>query len=254
MGRCPVMSFVTETPVKERAWSAGASALIVALVGWGLVSGLRVSPFVQVQRALSLIDIATPPPAKPQPKPKVEHRVAEAAKGKPAPANLRNKATPIVAPPPPPIPAPPPVITAPKPNIGTAPQTGASDRAGPGEGAGGEGNGNGGGGDGGDGDIPPRQTKGHLSFSDLPADLRSGFSGGTVGVRYSVETDGHVGDCRVTRSSGKRELDQLTCQLIQQRFRFKPSRDGDNGEPVRSWIVENHSWDIDRDGYDEPSR
>ena len=62
------MSFVSETPVKERAWSAGGAALIVALVGWGLLSGLRVSPFVPIQRALALIDIAPPPPP-PKPKP-----------------------------------------------------------------------------------------------------------------------------------------------------------------------------------------
>jgi protein TonB len=248
------MSFVTETPVKERAWSAGGAALVVALVGYGLITGLRVSPFARVEQALAMVDIATPPPPKPKPQPKVEHRVAKAAKGKPSPANLRNKATPIVTPPLPPILPPPPVITAPKPNIGMAAQTGASDRAGPGQGAGGQGDGNGGGGDGGDGDIPPRQIKGNLKFSDLPDDLRTGFAGGTVGVRYSVETDGRVGECKITRSSGRAELDRLTCQLIQQRFRFKPSRDGDDRKPIRSWIVENHSWEIDRDGYDEPSR
>jgi protein TonB len=250
------MSFVSQTPVRERLWSAGGAAVIVALVGVGLVSGLRVSPFTRVQQALALVDIATPPPPpRPRPETKVVPKIAERAKGKPSPPNLRNRATPIVAPPPPPVTVPPPVMTAPAPNIGMAAQTGASDRAGPGQGAGGEGSGYGGGGDGGDGDdVPPRQTRGRLSFADLPANLRQGFSGGTVGVRYSVETDGRVGQCLVTHSSGRAELDRLTCQLIQQRFRFKPSRDGEDGAPVRSWIVENHSWDIDRDGYDQPPR
>jgi len=244
---------VLQTPLKDRLWAGAGAGVIVALVGYGLIAGLSVSPLVRVEQALATIDIAAPPP-RPKPEVKVVPRVAKAAKGKPSPPNLRNKATPIVAPPPPPVMAPPPVIAAPAPNIGMAAQTGASDRAGPGQGAGGQGNGYGGGGEGGDGDgdIPPRQIRGSLKFSDLPADLRQGFSGGTVGVRYSVETDGHVGECRITRSSGKAELDQLTCQLIQQRFRFKPSRSGDDGAPVRSWIVENHSWEIDRDGDDSP--
>ena len=250
------MSFVTQTPVKERAWSAGGAALIVTLVGWGLVSGLRVSPFVQVQRALALIDIAAPPPPpKPKPPPKPEQRMARPAKDTPSPANLRNKATPIVAPPPPPVPIPPPVIAAPRPNVGMAPQTGASDRAGPGEGAGGEGNGYGGGGDGDGGDTPPRAVQDRMKIAWLPPDVRHMVDEtmAIVRVRYSVEIDGRIGTCQVTGSSGKPDLDVATCAAIQQRFRYKPARDPD-GHPFRAFIVDSVGWQMDRDGYDGPTR
>ncbi len=129
---------------------------------------------------------------------------------------------------------------------------GASDRPGPGEGAGGQGNGAGGGGYGdGDGDVPPRLIKGRLKFSDLPPDLRDGGIAGTVSVRYDVDISGRVGDCIITASSGSAELDKLTCQLIQRRFRFDPSRDPE-GQPVRSTIEENHRWEIDRRGFPPP--
>ena len=249
------MSFVTETPVKERAWSAGGAALIVALVGYGLVSGLRVSPFAQVQRALALIEIAAPPPP-PKPKEEVVHRFAEKAKGKPSPANLRNKATPVVAPPPPvKLPAPP-VIVAPKPNVGMAPQTGASDHAGPGEGAGGQGNGNGGGGNGGDGDdIAPEPVRDQLKMSWLPPEVRPTITStmAVVHVRYRIETDGRISACKVTRSSGNRPLDAATCAAIQQHFKYRPARDSD-GTPFAVDMDNTEGWQIDRDGYDEPPR
>ena len=62
-----------------------------------------------------------------------------------------------------------------------------------------------------------------------------------MSVRYRVGTDGRASDCVATRSSGSRALDDLTCRLIEQRFRFAPSRDR-TGRAVRSIIVEDHSW------------
>jgi protein TonB len=44
-------------------------------------------------------------------------------------------------------------------------------------------------------------------------------------------------------TSGLPELDQIACRLIEQRFRYKPARDR-AGRPVRSTIVETHSWFI----------
>ena len=123
---------------------------------------------------------------------------------------------------------------------------GASDLRGEGEGAGGNGNGTGGGGWGA-GDTPPRQIKGRLTFSDLPNALRELGTGGTVAVRYDVNASGGVSGCIVTASSGNAELDRATCQLIQQRFRFKPARDG-NDRPVAATIEERHIWEIEEPG------
>lgn len=234
--------------------AASIAALIVMLAGYALIVGLSVDVRSVRDRALSLIDLHAPPPPSP-PKQHVEKAHSKAAKQAPSPRNLKNEATKVVVPPPiVPLQAPPPIIAAPRAGIGMASSNGASNRAGPGQGAGGEGNGLGGGGEGdGDGDdTPPRQIKGRLKFSDLPADLRATATDLSVGVRYQVYEDGTVGECKVTKSSGSAELDQRTCQLIEQRFRFKPGRDS-KGEPFVATYVETHSWAVDR-SEDPPSK
>jgi protein TonB len=234
---------------QERIPAAIASLATVAAVGWVMLAGLNVSQVMRAVEPLISVDFANPPPKPPTPpreKPKPVKR--SAARHKASPRNLRNQATAIVAPPIPfVIKPPPPVIAAPKPGPGLAANNGASDRAGPGQGAGGVGDGRGGGGDGGDGDgdVPPEQVGGHLSFNDIPRGIVQAGRGGTVGVRYYVNPDGRVSGCSVTATSGIAELDTVTCRLIEQRFRFRPSRDGD-GHPVRSVIVESHRWSIDR--------
>lgn len=225
------------------------TAIIVGLLGYLLFVGMTVDIRGQADRAIALLDLRVPPPPPiHKPKPVVQPKLGHAP-SKPSPRNLRNKATPIVAPPPLVIlPSPSPVIVALKPGTGMAQSNGASNRAGPGEGAGGQGNGLGSGGHGdgdGGGDTPPRQIKGRLKYSDLPPDLRDSGRQFSVSVRYEVEIDGGVGSCTVERSSGAAELDALACQLILQRFRFRPSRDAD-GHAVASTIEENHSWELDR--------
>lgn len=183
-------------------------------------------------------------------------RMTDAAKGKPSPPNLRNKAAPVVAPPPVVrLPPPPPIAVAQVPNTGAAAQTGASDRAGSGQGAGGAGNGNGGGGEGGDGDIAPEPIRDRLKIAWLPPEVRQTINGTmqVVGVRYSIELDGRIGSCQVTRSSGNRLLDEATCSAIQQHFRYKPARDAD-GQPFVATMVNTEGWQIDRDGADAPPR
>ncbi|WP_315761557.1 energy transducer TonB [Sphingomonas sp. Y38-1Y] len=146
---------------------------------------------------------------------------------------------------------PPPIVVAEKPGPGVQATSGAADVPGPGTGAGGVGNGFGAGGSGdGEGggwedETPPIQIRGDISRADYPAHLADNGIGGTVGVRYRVDPDGRARDCRVTRSSGVRELDTLTCDYIQRRFRFRPSRDG-RGRPVSAEIVENHEWVAER--------
>jgi len=85
-----------------------------------------------------------------------------------------------------------------------------------------------------------------MTNSDYPDDGAETGIRGRVFVRYVVETNGRVSGCRVTRSSGSRELDALTCRLIEQRFRYDPSLDA-AGRPVESTIVESHDWSIDDD-------
>ncbi|MDH7976049.1 energy transducer TonB, partial [Sphingomonas sp. AR_OL41] len=122
---------------------------------------------------------------------------------------------------------------------------------GPGTGAGGEGNGNGAGGDGdGDGGTPLVLIKGRIKDSDYPRDLlRDGVSG-TVYLRFVVGVEGRVTSCTVTKTSGSAELDNTTCRLIMERFRYRPTRDR-QGRPVPDEVIGYHRWDLWRRTPDE---
>jgi protein TonB len=125
-----------------------------------------------------------------------------------------------------------------------------------GTGSGGEGNGSGSG-DGGDGNgngraTAPRWIKGRLKDSDYPREAGRAGIGGTVEVRYAVEVDGRVTHCTIIRSSGDAQLDETTCRLLEQRYRYRPAKDSD-GRPVRSLVEESHSWIIEEDPGNEHS-
>jgi protein TonB len=235
-----------------RAIAAASSAALTALVFGVLVFGLNAAMVVSKAPALVAITFeAQPPPALPKPRQRpVRHNATKAApKDDAGRRNLRNIATPVVAPPVVPLIVPPPVIAAPIANIGAAPKTGASDRLGPGAGAGRYGNGRGGGGTGGDGDGDgdggavegPRRKSGRIAYSDLPEDALAIGDEAPVVVIYAVEPDGSADRCRIDHSSGHPAIDSLTCRLIEQRFRFRPALDR-NGRPVRSMIRETHTW------------
>ncbi len=245
---------IAPAPLHERLGAAALTAVIVAALGYVLMLGLafRGSP-AAMQDALSTFVVTPdpPPPERVVPPPRKINRPS----GKASPPNLRSKATEVTAP----VPIiqlapPPPIVVAPLPNVGVQATSGASDRAGPGTGAGGIGNGNGTGGDGdGDGsgwERVPRLVSGRIKGSDIPdAILDVGFRG-VVGVRYRVETDGHVTNCTVARSSGNALMDKATCRAIERRFRYVPWRDA-AGRPVRSTVLRDQQWDIDPPTIDE---
>lgn len=231
----------------DRLKGAVVAIVVQAGLGYALISGLAMHFPRVAHDSLAAFNLLPPPPP-PPPERLAPHRVvSKKAEGAASPPNLRSKAAEIVAPVPiilPPVP--PPIPVAEKPGSGSQSTSGSSDVPGPGTGSGGEGNGTGSGryGDGdGDGgrEIPPRQTKGGISRDDWPFDIAEAGIGGKVSVRYIVTVGGRATDCRITASSGSRELDVLTCRLIVERFRFKPSRDA-AGKPVQSAIEQDHYW------------
>lgn len=240
---------------RERVASAAGVALVHALIGWALVTGLRFELPVRVSDELKLIDILpAPEPPKPAPPPPREVR-SERPEGEASPPNLRAEPTQIVLPPPKvQLPVETPVPAAPIAGRGSAPSAGSAEVPGPGYGAGGVGDGRGSGGfgdgDGAGGWTPPRLRRGRIRNSDYPREAGEAGEGGTVGVRFVVEPDGRVSRCSVTRSSGSRVLDDTTCRLIVERFRYTPSFDP-AGRPVRATIVQNHSWVVRDEPADE---
>ena len=124
-----------------------------------------------------------------------------------------------------------------------------SDTEGPGTGAGGLGVGLGSGGQGsgnGGGGVRAQRVSGAISGErDYPRAARRAGIEGTVSVRFIVDTDGRATGCGVTRSSGHAALDETTCRLIEQRFRYRPARDG-QGRLVPESVSRTFDWLLPR--------
>lgn len=242
--------FSTDRLANRRIIVAIVTILIEGAVIWLLLTATGVMPPQRLDPVLNVLDIKSHV----RPIPPVRPRVAQSRRpeGAASPPNLKSRAAEIAAPPPIiPLPVPPLVMVSKIASVGTDSTSGAAPVAGPGTGAGGVGTGSGSGGAGdGDGDggteTPPRLRRGRLKDSDYPKGLGEGGVSGTVTVRYLVVKNGRVETCEIIKSSGNDQLDETTCRLIRERFRFEPSRDA-AGRPVAAYLLENHSWSVEDD-------
>jgi periplasmic protein TonB len=223
---------------RERAYALAAVVAVQAALGFALLTGLRVSVTRPADAVQRLIDIALPkPPPPPVPPPvvtrhKETHRISSAPKAEPKPNGGSAGPRPAHAPP-----SVAPVIAV-RP---TAAPSGGGSGTGPaiGSGAGGGRGGQGYGEDEGGTDL--EHIAGEILPSDYPKELGRAGVGGRVSVSFTVQVNGRVSGCRVTRSSGAPQLDGLTCRLIEQRFRFRPSLDR-NGRPYADEVDWDHDW------------
>lgn len=78
---------------------------------------------------------------------------------------------------------------------------------------------------------------------DYPDDALRANQQGEVILRYWVETNGRISDCKVVKSSGFASLDSTTCEILTERARLVPARDG-KGLPVRSLTASSIVWRI----------
>ena len=216
----------------------------VILLHLGLFALLLRPILVQVappEVATILLDIPAPPPPAPEAE-KPGTPEPEAAAAPPAP---RARPKPVAAPPPIVKPEPRPSPVAPAPSTGTETQSGAA-APGPGTGAQGTGFGAGAGGSGtgqggGGGTTRARWKSGAMSRKDLPPELRRTGVTASVTARITVTPQGRATNCRITGSSGIPALDQLTCRLIEQRFRYTPATDS-AGNPVAAEAGWRQDW------------
>ena len=238
-------------PPRER-YTALAAAVVVTLgLGMVLSSGLHVHVGRMKATAQQLIEVALLKPPKAQPaRPKVPERVPwrkpeaqQQSAPKTAPAPLggspgtahASESPAVVAI----VPTRAALVPAPGGGTGTGPAVGS----GSGGGTGGVGTGSGSGGDSGGTEL--EQIGGDIFPSDYPKRLGNAGIGGLVGVIFRVEVKGRASRCRVLRSSGMPDLDTLTCRLIEQRFRFRPSTDS-FGRPIADEVEYDHEWTVNR--------
>jgi protein TonB len=240
------MTYTGQISARQRALSGGGVLVLVVAIGAGLASGLHLSVVRRASEAISAIAM---------PAPRVPEQVApsnapsDKASGKASAANKQAKAAAIAAPPPRLPPVAPPVAAAPRPGVGKDVSAGATPNPGPGSGAGGRGDGTGAGGagtgSGFGGGTKAVWRSGTIRDRDYPREASRAKAGGEVEVRFTIEASGRVSGCRVTRSSGDTSLDQTTCALIEDRFRFKPATN-DSGAPVASQYGWRQSWWLER--------
>jgi protein TonB len=205
-----------EVDGRTRAMTVVAVAALHVAAIVALIAGLGVREVVRTVDSLAAFDVPVPPPS-----PKATPEVV------PEPARQRRAPAPR-APRPRPSPSPRIVISAtPEPASGDHSRAGASN-AGSDSGAGGQGAGTGGGGHGnGAGALARRAEKiaGELKIGDFPRSGASEREGRFIVVRYIVQPDGGVANCRVVQSSGSAQADAITCRLIMRRFRYRPALD-----------------------------
>ena len=233
---------------EPRARAAAAALAIEAAVIAAIIYGLAGPAAFLLPVRASLVSIALDPP--PQPKERLKAS-GSTENGRAAPPSLKAEAAPVVAPlrviaQPSPVPA----ANVPAASIGV--KAGAAAQPGVGGGAGGLGTGAGSGtggngtgdgnGDGDGGGSDPDWIGGKIRDKDYPKALREANVSGTTVTEIAVGPAGRATGCRVTRSSGNRELDSTTCRLVLERFRFKPARNS-AGQAVAAQIEYEQEWD-----------
>ena len=238
------------SPPRRPRW--GLIALLVglhvlAIIGLARVFAPNFSAAL-VDRATSLVTVTvtTPPPPEPetQPSPQPDPLPDEGGAAEEGAEAIPRE---VVAPKPRivlPDPAPAPPIA----STGTANRAGAGEQ-GPGTGAGGAGeglgSGRGGSGRGGAAVVTkPVKIAGDINnAADYPIppggrDVRLGHS---VTIAVTVTADGRAKDCRVIEPSPDPVADRITCELAEQRFRFRPARNA-AGRPVEAAYGWRQSW------------
>ncbi len=231
---------------KDRAAAAAGAALFHALLGIALLIGLRGefanAPAAESLKLITLEELPPPPPVV-----SIPDKPTRTEEGAAAPPSLKANPSPVVAPKTP-LPAKPVLPTVEKAlpvPPGSDASVGVSIIEGVGSGTGGEGMGSGSGGSGsgsgGGGAREATRIAGALANRDYPRSALRERAEGNVAVRYTVRPDGRVEDCRIMRSSGHKELDETTCELIERRFRYDPARDAD-GRPVPETVSRTFDW------------
>ena len=199
-------------------------ALIHALLGYAIVTGLAYNVIKKAAEDLKTFDVEEePPPPEEEPPPPEDMPDLPPPPTQPPPIVRTN-----IAPPPirvqesiaPPIPRP--VITPPAPPRPPPPPPVKT--------------------------VPPRSASGNLqgliTSDDYPSQALNNEEQGTVTVSLSIGSNGRVTGCNTTSSSGSRTLDSATCRILRSRARFTPARDN-QGNPTTGTFTQRIQWRLE---------
>jgi protein TonB len=188
-------------------------AILHALLGYMLVTGLAYKVVKKAVEDLKTFDVNEQPPPPPE-KP-------------PPPPEKVDLPPPPVAPPVQtqiPVFTPPPIVTAPPPPIQAPPPPPPPPPA---------------------PKVQPAKAKADLrsyvSDDDYPDSAERNKEQGTTAFTLDVGPDGRVTGCSITGSSGSSTLDSTTCRLMRSRARFTPAHDS-NGNPVGDRVTSRIRW------------
>jgi protein TonB len=221
--------------------AALALAHLAALYGLGKLLAPDFTGSVEGE-VIAAFSVAEPERAPPPP-PENEPEPDEGAQGDPGEEGV-----------PQPVTAPEAEIALPEPSpVPRASSTGRADRAGAreageGTGAAGDGPGTGsgvrGGGRGGVAVTKPVHIAGRIDDArdyPVPPGGRQARRGSEVIVRVIVGVDGRARDCTVYRPSPDPRADAITCELVEQRLKFRPALDA-RGNPVPAPFYWRQRW------------
>lgn len=92
--------------------------------------------------------------------------------------------------------------------------------------------------------APPQPHGSPSSFittDDYPPAALKERRTGKVDIKFTVGADGRVWNCRVTGSSGSKDLDEATCLNLTRRARFAPAKDA-KGNPIDWEMTRSLTW------------
>ena len=81
-----------------------------------------------------------------------------------------------------------------------------------------------------------RDAEANSAFTTYPRDSLANGEQGTVRYKVKIDRRGRARECEVTVSSGFERLDLATCEMLMERARFTPNRDG--GGKARGSVYE----------------
>lgn len=212
----------------DQAKAIAAVIAVHAALAAIILTGLNGRILTQAVETLKTFDIRQPPPPPPEPPPPPA-RHAERAKLEEGAAGKKAEPSPVVAPEPK-LPLPSPIAAAKVAGTGNAPNQGAA-AAGTGTGAGGTGTGRGGGGPGDFTGFTPAQIIRRIPNREYRRISAGRIPQGSASIRFRVEPNGRMSNCRVVRSSGDAYVDSNVCDAAMRNMRFSPARDP-SGRPI----------------------